>query len=66
MIQVLSNDKFKDSRQQQLPKVNVVREGRSKNKKKVHKNSLDKEKLVVKAIASDAVMKEVKEGRSFE
>ena len=66
MIQVLSNDKFKDSRQQQLPKVNVVREGRSKNKKKVYKNSLDKEKLVVKAIASDAVMKEVKEGRSFE
>ena len=66
MIQVLSNDKFKDSRQQQLPKVNVVREGRSKNKKKVHKNSLDKENLVVKAIASDAVMKEVKEGRSFD
>ena len=66
MIQVLSNDKFKDSRQQQLPKVNVVREGRSKNKKKVHKNSLDKENLVVKAIASDAAMKEVKEGRSFE
>ena len=66
MIQVLSNDKFKHIRQQWLPKVNVVREGRSKNKKKVHKNSLDKEKLVVKAIASDAVMKEVKEGRSFE
>ena len=43
-----------------------MREGRSKNKKKVHKNSLDKENLVVKAIASDAVMKEVKEGRSFE
>ena len=66
MIQVLSNDKFKDSRQQQLPKVNVVREGRSKNKKKAHKTSLDKENLVVKDIASDAVMKEVKEGRSFE
>ena len=43
-----------------------MREGRSKNKKKVHKNSLDKENLVVKAIASDAAMKEVKEGRSFE